>query len=60
VFDERKLTEALGIPKDIKIVGLTPLGYPADNMSVRERLTKGVIGSKRRKPIEEILHNETW
>lgn len=60
VFDEKKLVEALGIPKNIKIVALTPLGYPADNMSVRERLTKTAIGSKRRKPLEEILHKEQW
>lgn len=60
VFDERKLVETLNIPKNVKIVGLTPLGYPADNMSVRERLTKTAIGSKRRKSMEEILHHEKW
>ncbi|MFA5866853.1 MAG: nitroreductase family protein [Actinomycetota bacterium] len=60
VFDEPKLIGALDIPKNMKIVGLTPLGYPADNMSVRERLTKTAVGSKRRKPLAEILHYENW
>jgi nitroreductase len=60
IFDEKKLMECLDIPKNLKIVALTPLGYPADNMSVRERLTKAAIGSKRRKPLEEIIHYEKW
>jgi len=60
VFDEPKLRVLLEIPKEVRIVALTPLGYPADKMSVRERLTRTAIGSKRRKPLVEILHREKW
>lgn len=60
VFDEKKLVELLEIPKTIKIVALTPLGYPADNMSVEERLIKTPIDRKRRKPLEEVIHHEKW
>jgi nitroreductase len=60
IFDAAKLKEALGIPGSQRIIALTPLGYPADGMSVRERLSRMAAGSKRRKPIEEILHFEQW
>ncbi len=60
VFDESKLMDTLEVPKNMKIVGLTPLGYPADNLSVRERLTKAAISGKRRKPLGEIIHYEKW
>jgi nitroreductase len=60
VFDEQKLIDALEIPKNMKIVALTPLGYPADNMSVHERLSRTAIGSKRRKALADILHYEKW
>lgn len=29
-FKEEKVREILGIPQDVKVVALTPLGYPAD------------------------------
>ena len=60
IFDAAKLKEALGIPGSQRIVALTPLGYPADGMSVRERLSKMAAAGKRRKPIEEILHFDRW
>jgi nitroreductase len=49
-FDEKKVKEALGIPADIKVVALFPLGYPAE--------AKGVV--TERKPLEEIVHYEHW
>ena len=49
-FDEKKVKEALGIPTDIRVVALFPLGYPAE--------AKGV--ATERKPLEEIVHYEHW
>ncbi len=60
VLDEAKLKSLVGLPANIRIVALTPLGYPADGMSVRERLSRFTVGSKRRKPRGEILHYESW
>ena len=50
VFDEGGLRALLGIPKDIRIVGLFPLGYP-------QRESKA---GPPRKPLEEIVFQERW
>jgi nitroreductase len=49
-FDEKKVKEALGIPVEVRVVALFPLGYPAE--------AKGVV--TERKPLEEIVHYEKW
>jgi len=46
VFDEEQLGELLGIPPELRIVGLFPLGYP------REEQKAG----PPRKPLDEIVH----
>ena len=46
VFDEEQLGELLGIPAELRIVGLFPLGYPQE---------QGKEGPPR-KPLEEIVH----
>ena len=49
-FDEKEARKALGVPKDIKVVAMTPLGYPDEE--------KGPVTD--RKPIEVIVHREKW
>ncbi len=49
MFDEDKLRPILGVPDDIRIVALTPLGYPAQWPEDRGR-----------KPLEDIVHEERW
>ena len=48
-FDQPKVKEILGIPKEVEVVELLALGYPADQW--RE---------KRRLAIEEIVKYESW
>lgn len=50
VFDEEQLKELLGIPAQIRIVGLFPLGYPAGEAK----------GGPTRKPLSEFVHYGTW
>jgi nitroreductase len=50
VFDEQKLRSLLGIPSNIRIVGLFPIGYPL------EEKTSGPT----RKPLSEIVFHEKW
>ncbi len=48
-FDEAKAKEILGVPPDVRIVAMTPIGYPE--------------GSPRpfaRKRIDDLLHRERW
>lgn len=48
-FSENKVKEILNIPSNIKVVAMTPLGYPAEEPKMRQR-----------KSLEEIVHREVW
>jgi nitroreductase len=48
-FQEAEVMRILGIPSDVKIVALTPLGYPAQLPTARPR-----------KPLSEIVLRERW
>lgn len=49
-FDETKVKEVLGIPKEMRLIALLPLGYPAEE---KEKVTD-------RKPLDKIIHYEHW
>jgi nitroreductase len=36
-FEEKKVKEILGIPEDVRVVALTPIGYPAEEPKDRGR-----------------------
>ena len=59
-FDEKKIKTILSIPDNIRIVALTPIGYPAEKQNFREKMTRKVIKSSKRKPLDEIVHYEKW
>jgi nitroreductase len=59
-FNEKKVKETLGIPKKIRVVALTPLGYPSSKKRILARVTKAIIKSNKRKSLEEIIHYERW
>lgn len=48
-FYEDKVKEILGVPDDVRVVALMPIGYPAEQPS-----------PTRRKPIEEIVAYDRW
>jgi nitroreductase len=50
VFDEEKVRDLLGIPADIRVVGLFPLGYPQEAKKT----------GPPRKPLDEIVFHEKW
>ena len=50
IFQEEPLRDLLGIPDQIRVVGLFPLGYPAEERK----------GGPKRKPLEEICFFERW
>ena len=49
-FDEEQAKDILGIPKEIRVVELMPVGYPADPKPI----------SKSRFPLNDILKHERW
>ena len=48
-FDPKAAREVLGLPEGVVAVAFTPLGWPADSPSPKER-----------KPLEELVHQERW
>ena len=48
-FDEEKVRQALEVPDNIRIVAMTPLGYPARHPEFTGR-----------RPVEESVFNEKW
>lgn len=59
-FDEQKIKELLEIPPRIKIVAITPLGYPMQKESIGAKGRKFFIRSTKRKSLEEIVHWDHW
>ena len=49
-FDEALVKQILGIPAEVRVVQLMPLGYPVDPSPV----------VKSRLSLEKILHYERW
>jgi nitroreductase len=49
-FNEDEAKKALGIPSNIRVVAMTPLGYPAEE--------KGPVTD--RKPLDEIVRYNRW
>ena len=49
-FHEDQVREVLGIPEQVRVVELMPLGYPAD----------GQGGRKPRKPYDEVVVRDRW
>jgi len=49
-FREEETKKALGIPPNVRVIAMTPLGYPAEQ--------KGPVSN--RKPLEEITHYDRW
>ncbi len=50
VYQEDKVKELLNIPDGIRVVGLLPLGYPAEEQK----------SGPSRKPVEEFCFSEKW
>lgn len=59
-FDEKKVKEILGIPNRIRVVALTPLGYPAEKTGILGSITKIFTRSSKRKSLDEIVRYEKW
>jgi nitroreductase len=48
-FEEQEVKSLLAVPEDVKVLALTPLGYPAE-----------VPGSRGRKSLEEIVSYDSF
>jgi len=59
-FNENKVKKILKIPKHIRVIALTPLGYVAEKKHLIGKIAKVVTQSKQRKPLEKITHENIW
>jgi nitroreductase len=59
-FNEAKVKKGLEVPENVKVVALTPVGYPAEREGLRSKLARKFVAADKRKPIGEIVHREKW
>ena len=59
-FKESEVKKALRIPEKIRVVALCPVGYPAQKLSLQEKLIRFIARSKKRKPLNQMIHYEKW
>ena len=59
-FNEEKIKTILGIPPRIRLVALTPIGYPKEKKSLNSKLRSTLARSTKRKSLSEILHWNQW
>lgn len=58
-FDEAKAKKLLNIPEKVRVVALTPLGYPA-SISERGKTVREFVKASKRKSLQDIVHFEKW
>ena len=59
-FNERYVREILEIPQNIRVVALSPFGYPKEKKSLYEKVVKTFAGSKKRLDLDKIIMWEKW
>jgi nitroreductase len=59
-FDENRVKTFLSIPKAIRVVALSPFGYPKEKESLYGKAVKFFAGSKERKQPDEIVCYNKW
>jgi nitroreductase len=59
-FNEDKIKKILIIPKRIRVVSMTPLGYPSEKNGFIDKSYKFFASSKKRKNINEIIKYDKW
>ena len=59
-FNEEKVKQILDIPENIKVVALSPFGYPTKKQGLYAKAVKAFAGSKNRKSLDEIVHYDKW
>ena len=59
-FNEKSLKKLLNIPDHIKVVAMSPFGYPKEKKSFYAKVVSLVSSSKKRVAKEEIIHYNIW
>ena len=59
-FNEEKVREILEIPQNIRVVALSPFGYPKEKNTLYEKVVKTFAGSKKRNDLKNIICYDKW
>ena len=59
-FNENKVRQYLGIPENIRVVGISPFGYAKEKKSFYGKAVKAFAGSNNRLSTAEIIAYEKW
>ena len=59
-FNEKQVRKYLGIPENIRVVGLSPFGYPRDKKGLYSKFLKTFAGSSKRMDKGQIIKYERW
>jgi nitroreductase len=59
-FDEQKVKDILNIPDNIRVVAMSPFGYPKEKASLYDKALKTFAGSKKRLDLNKIIMWEKW
>ena len=54
-YSEQKVREILEIPQNIRVVALSPFGYPKEKNTLYEKAVKTFTGSKKRNELNKII-----
>ncbi|OPY26953.1 MAG: dihydropteridine reductase [Methanocella sp. PtaU1.Bin125] len=60
-LEEAAIRQALGVPESLRVVAITPLGYPAEGGlgGIVSGVMRAAVGASSRKPLSEIaFHNQ--
>ena len=55
-FDEKAFSQAVALSNGERIACISPLGYKADRMSLRETLMRKAVGADKRLPLSRICY----
>lgn len=59
-FDEKQVKKIFNLPENIRIIGLSPFGYPKENKSFYGKTVSFFAQSKKRKSKSEIFSFNKW
>jgi len=59
-FNDKSVRKILGIPDKIRVVAMSPFGYPKDKASFYAKAVKTFAGSKKRVDLDKIIMHDKW
>jgi len=59
-YDEGKVKKVLGIPDNVRVVTMTPLGYPDFRETLGDKLKNIATRHGTRRPVKEVAHWDRW